>query len=63
VNPLMYANLFDDGSDAKEEDDNTNGCVDEIDKEDDKDNNMDDDYDDYDDDVDDGNKKPAALPV
>jgi hypothetical protein len=50
----MHANLFDeDGSDAKEEDDNTNGCVDEIDKEDDEDNDMDDDDDDDDDDEDD----------
>jgi hypothetical protein len=54
--------LFDDGSDAKEEDNNTNGCVDEIDIEEDEDNNMDDDDGDDDDEAD-GNKKPAAVPV
>jgi hypothetical protein len=59
----MYANLFGGGSDAKKEDNNTNWCVDEIDKEEDEDNSMDDDDDDDDDDEDDGNKKPAALPV
>jgi hypothetical protein len=57
----MYAKLFDGGRNAKEDNNNTNGRVDKIDKVEDEDNDMDDDDDNGDED--DGNKKPAVVPV
>ncbi len=56
----MYGLLFDNGSDA--EDNNANGSIDGINKEENEDDDKDSD-DENDDDDDDGNKKPAARRV
>ena len=56
----MYGLLFDNGSDA--EDNNANGSIDGINKEENEDDDKDSD-DENDDDDDDGNKKPAARHV